>query len=322
MNQKLWLRQVIILVSVLVIMYSILHLIFHDGRRLISLNPTQLSDIGTLINNDTLRDKNATINKIDKYLKNTIETPVISNLFEILKPYSPNEYIIVLTSTKIKLSSFFWLTGKLQAVEIVFWSVFGVLASLLYTGSEAMRHSDFNSKEVAVHIAKLFYAPLCTIVIILSINALTSNGDVSIEQFQYWLIVLSFILGFFSGRTIELLNKIKDLILPLGKVSESSKEEKIEIEGKISLSPTIQAGTNIDITKTAVKIFSMNDPSSNDIGNPNADGSFLFSGLKTGDYVIKAEYKNGADVLEARKSIKLPLANKEEVIDLSLIKTN
>lgn len=344
MDRKIWLTRTSILTLALIAIYISLHLYFSEGKRLVTLSSKQIADISTLINNhdtigvkchlviikkekvlycDSLQNsKEQTIAKIKAYLESTLEDKIAPDFYldldTTLSQFRASEFIYVLSNTKIQVSSLFWLTGKLQFLEIIFWSLFGVVASLLYYGSEAMRTGNFNSKELAVHVAKFFYAPLCTIIIILSINVLSSEGDVSIDTFQYWLIVLSFILGFFSGRTIELLNKIKDLILPQGKASDQEEKASLEISGKVTLSPQ-SSGITLDMTKVSVKLYSMNDPSKSDIQNPSADGSYSFSGLQHGDYVLKAEYKDDNGAFEAQVSVALW---KDETMNLSLTKTS
>ena len=100
-------------------------------------------------------------------------------------------------------------------LEIIFWTWFGLIASLLYNVSEALRTTEFKINEVGVHIAKFFYSPLISLVIYFSINNLISDGSISLAEFSHGTIVFAFILGFFSGRAIELLTRVKDLILPL-----------------------------------------------------------------------------------------------------------
>ncbi len=127
------------------------------------------------------------------------------------------EFVGALANYPLRVASYFWLANDWLYIEVIFWTLFGVIASLLYNVSEALRKSGvgFDRAEIPVHIAKIFYAPLSAIVIFLSIDLLTTDGSVNIVRVNAGVIVLSFILGFFSGRTIELLNKIKELILPV-----------------------------------------------------------------------------------------------------------
>jgi hypothetical protein len=143
--------------------------------------------------------------------------------------FSTTQFSMVIPNFPIRVKSYFWLTegstrqysagcGKIEGsvyLEIIFWTWFGLISGLLYLVSEALRTGDFDTKEIVVHISKFFYAPLISLIIYFSINRLISDSATSLAEYSNGTIVLSFILGFFSGRSIELLNRIKDLILPL-----------------------------------------------------------------------------------------------------------
>jgi hypothetical protein len=146
--------------------------------------------------------------------------------------YSPEQFAAVMPNYPIRVKSYFWLTeGRREGdqtiegsiyLEIVFWTLFGLIANLLYRVSESVRTDGFRPEEIGVHIAKFFYAPLCSLVVFFSFNMLVSQGDISVVQFSHATIVLAFILGFFSGRTVELLERIKDLLLPLNRRQEEA----------------------------------------------------------------------------------------------------
>ena len=62
-----------------------------------------------------------------------------------------------------------------------------------------------------------------------------ANGMVDTPNISSWIVVFSFILGFFSGRTIELLRSLKDAILPQGSnggepVKKKEQTEEVEEE--------------------------------------------------------------------------------------------
>lgn len=137
-------------------------------------------------------------------------------LVEFFRSYNLQQFAIVIANYPIKCKSYFWLTSPMVYLEVIFWSLFGLIASLFYYVSEAARKDEFEKKEISVHIAKFFYTPVCAIIIFISVKALTKTGDIAIAEFSHGTMVLSFILGFFSGRTIELIGKIKDVILPVG----------------------------------------------------------------------------------------------------------
>ncbi len=158
----------------------------------------------------------------------------VQQLDWFLKQYAKNGFPpSFLTDFRLKVRAYFWLTEDYIFLEIVFWSLFGVLCSLFYYISEAIAKGEYDPKHEFIHAAKLFYAPLTTLIVYFSLNALISNGEVNLNSLRHGLIILSFVLGFFSGRTIELLSRIKDLVLPHNRSegtedSAASSEKKFE----------------------------------------------------------------------------------------------
>ena len=160
---------------------------------------------------------------------------------EIENAFAKNEFLLKSFATlddrtlkkmvgqlEISTSSYFWLNSKLLYLELLFWSVFGVLCNLLYWGTEHLRAGTFNRNEIPVHIAKLLYTRVCAIVIYFSFDNLT--GD---EYGKYHAtigtIVLSFMIGFFSGAAIDFLKRIKELILPSSSVKmETAHDDEID----------------------------------------------------------------------------------------------
>ncbi len=224
----LWFGGIFIL---LVYLYVVLHQQW-KGEENINFTDQEIANIQTIVNTvdlDTITDSLKS-EKIDS-LKAHIKAYVISR-YHLAKDSSRNingerEFNLFLsqyananfppsflTDYRLEVHSYFWLTEDLIFLEIVFWSLFGVLCSLFYYISEAIVKNEYNPKHEFIHAAKLFYAPLTTLVVYFSLNALISNGEVNLNSLRHGLIILSFVLGFFSGRTIELLNRIKDLILP------------------------------------------------------------------------------------------------------------
>ena len=130
---------------------------------------------------------------------------------------SKNSTITQLSSVKISIKSYFWLNGPITLLEIFFWSIFGVLTSLLYFITEDIRNKDpkihFEPDQIPSHVAKLFYAPVVTMVIIFCYDYATgdSGTDLSVSKA---ILVVSFLLGFYSGRAMELLNRVKEVLLP------------------------------------------------------------------------------------------------------------
>lgn len=175
------------------------------------------------------------------------------------KSYSPEQFAAVMPNYPIRVKSYFWLTeGRREGsqtiegsiyLEIVFWTLFGLIANLLYRVSESVRTDGFRPEEIGVHIAKFFYAPLCSLVVFFSFNMLVSQGDISVVQFSHATIVLAFILGFFSGRTVELLERIKDLLLPLNR----RQEEAAAAAAAQSNSTSLEVGQQMGLMQEAIE---------------------------------------------------------------------
>lgn len=161
----------------------------------------------------------------------------------ILDDKNFEEILLYIPSFNFKVPSFFWLWGEEKYLEVLFFSLFGVLCSLLYFCSEYLRLGLFEIQETPVYWAKLFYAPVITLIIVFGLNQFISAGT-KIDDSSYPLLFLSFMLGYFSGRAIELLDRVKDTIIP-------SKEEL----KKPSTPPDQTTGTETAASQTANEKF-------------------------------------------------------------------
>ncbi|WP_338875030.1 hypothetical protein WBJ53_05375 [Spirosoma sp. SC4-14] len=75
----------------------------------------------------------------------------------------------------------------------------------------------FDPAEVPSHLAKLLYTPFLVVILYLALISFNSTTDLQWVQYGEGIIVFAFIVGFFSGRMVDLLERIKDLILPIGR---------------------------------------------------------------------------------------------------------
>lgn len=267
--------------------YIFLHLII-KGQEEIYLNKYQLNAINTMIANtkDTLKTQVLIIN----YLKTILPIENNRDTKEFIETYSIDNISTILPTYPFKVKSFFWLTGSFLFLEIVFWSLFGLMANLMYGVTIAEK---FEKKRVPEHIGKIFYAPFCSIVIYLSLNALINSGSISLEGVGKSVIVLSFILGFFTRRTILLLNKIKNLILPEEKEDEENgkdlpKSILNEIKGTIKVDKISDEIFQKYIERAVLKITSLTTNHTAVI-NSDKGGMFSFKNIPTGNYRIEAE---------------------------------
>lgn len=244
-----WYFVAIYTLLLLIIIYVVSH-IYIPGAEIVKLSKQELTDINLILfgtQGDSALSEGASPFGLDSsHASDSLRKATVYNyIFSVRGPlckndsiglrkhfedFSTTQFAMVIANFPIRVKSYFWLTegngkplarycGNLEGsvyLEIVFWTWFGLIASLLYSVSEALQTSDFDRKQIGIHISKFFYSPIISLVIYFSINRLVSDGATSMAEFSHGTIVLAFILGFFSRRAIELIDKVKELILPLG----------------------------------------------------------------------------------------------------------
>jgi hypothetical protein len=81
--------------------------------------------------------------------------------------------------------------------------------------------SVFDSTEIPFQVAKILYAPICTLIIVLGYNYFNDENLIDISSSK-GVIVFAFIGGFYSSRVIALMDRLKDVILPNSGTSDLS----------------------------------------------------------------------------------------------------
>lgn len=76
--------------------------------------------------------------------------------------------------------------------------------------------NGFDPAEVPSHIAKLIYTPFLIVVFYLYTVTFGSADDLRHVQIGEGVIVFAFVLGFFSGRMVDLLENVKELLFRWG----------------------------------------------------------------------------------------------------------
>ncbi len=231
-------------------------------------------------------NKRSTEKLVIHYLENILPESEDSTVWNLVATYKIKHLITILPTYSFKVSSFFWLSGAKIFLEIVFWSLFGLMANLMFSVTKATK---FDKKRIPEHIGKIFYTPFSAIIIYLSINGLINEGAIVIDGVGKSVIVLAFILGFFTRRTILLLGKVKDLILPTGKDDiEPTTLEINEIKGTViidQVSDDIKAQHNEYI---AIRITGVESDYVSVI-NSDKNGVFSFINVPNGNYSIEAD---------------------------------
>jgi hypothetical protein len=199
-----------LIVAGLSVVYVLTHLRF-QGQREVVLTAEQVNTVRSIP--DSSFTEAQSLEAIMAYLSMNQSIDVAA-LQDEVKAMGLQAFLQALPSVVLQVDSCFWLVGKKMYWEIIFWSLFGVLANALYHSAQRIRKKQFKRSEMVVYISKLLYAPFVVMVIFLSHQALVENGDLAEISTGHGAVVISFILGFFSGRAIGLLNKLKDLLLP------------------------------------------------------------------------------------------------------------
>lgn len=163
--------------------------------------------------------------KIISYLYNefykeldTLQVERISDYIDISTTAETRRFF---KTVRLRVHSNFWLIGPMVYWEIVFWSWFGVLCNLIFSFTLIAKNSTtdpnnpfsvFDSSELPSQVAKLLYAPMCTLIIVFGYNYFA--GQVVDVESSKGVIVFAFIGGFYSSRLIALLERLKEVILP------------------------------------------------------------------------------------------------------------
>jgi hypothetical protein len=176
----------------LVIIYVTSH-IFVPGAEIVKLSKQEITDIN-LILFGTKRDSSLSggaspfgldsSRASDSIRKATVYNYIFSvrgplckydsiGLRKHFEDFNTTQFAMMIANFPIRVKSYFWLTegngkpiarycGDLEGsvyLEIIFWTWFGLIASLLYSVSEPLQTSDFDRKQIGIHVSKFFYAP-------------------------------------------------------------------------------------------------------------------------------------------------------------------
>lgn len=203
-----------------------------DNKYFVKLRLDNTSKIKDSVVVDTISFKKAAAiyikGKYDKINKNELE-----NTVDAVFRFSGS--LKELEGIKFNYDLFDILHLDRRFLDIIFWSLFGVLTNLIYSASQALRNGTYDPSEEPVYWSKIIYTPFISIVLVVLFPFLISpliSHNVEFEVGNSNPVVLisySFITGFYSRRALELLNKIKDAVLPEGITDEVS----ISILGKI-----------------------------------------------------------------------------------------
>lgn len=339
-----WLLMLCFLLSVVIIGYVVSHNIW-KGKQYVQLDKQQILLLNKYLNNDQHKSSNSDSISFYRqqrdtyliaYLKSEMHQQLDQKEFtrtmDLISKMNHENVIDFLAEKKFLVHSVFWLTGNKAYVEALLWSLMGVLVSLIYYVSIANTKSlhtagtddsgSFDPAEISGQVAKMFYAPTCTIVLILGYQYLidTNNSmiDISVNN---GLIVFSFISGFFSGRVMRFLDRLKELVLPFGTSSQPTTIQSVQsgdIEVTLDLSDSVsksEYGPSLAEAGFNASIVSLVPQKGGDVIsliNPAEDQADTFFGknIPYGTYQLQAILSHKLDDdtiinLQAQKEIEI-----------------
>lgn len=284
--------------------------------------PKETSDTASQ-KNDTTTEKIDTTNKprttrpikeqkspkIDCSAKSILDNQ-IDDLDATLIELNTKDVTNYILSKRFKVDSYFWLGGVNMYWETVFWSLLGVLTSLIYYVSLANQFKlkgqtdddigPFDPSEISSQVAKIFYAPAVTLVLVLTysfVRGKTQNGiDIGVN---HGLILFAFMAGFYSGRLMKLLDQLKKTVLPLSSDGGASKTAADKGSAEVSITLQLDKAANIpnasDIVeagfnKATVTLTPAAGGAAIVLDAPKQDQGAAFTGSKIafGQYTVKA----------------------------------
>jgi len=327
-----WLLMLCFLLGITVLIYTFSHILW-KGNQYVQLDKKQLQLVYKYLAYDSsMQAKDTTaINPylkrnlfIDHFLRTELQQKInrqqLSETMALLAQMKSADITDYLTEKKFLVSSAFWLTGNKTYLEAFFWSLMGVLVSLVYYVSIANAKSlhtagtedsgSFDPAEISGQVAKMFYAPACTIVLVLGYQYLTDSNDSMIDiSVNNGLIVFAFISGFFSGRVMRFLDRLKELILPFGTATQNTithtETGKADITVTLDLAETVEKSTEgafiseAGFNAATVNLKPVNGKDIITLVNPADDQSddFMGKAIPFGKYILSAQlaYKKEED---------------------------
>lgn len=142
-----------------------------------------------------------------------IDPKQMANIRQYISTFTPRETGIFLADYRLRLRSFFWLSGKLLYAEVVSWVIFGVLCSLLFfIGKNVGKEDGISFRAIMYQSARLLYAPFAAVILVLLYSYLKDDATLHVEASEL-IIIFGFILGFYSGTVLELMDRVRGNIV-------------------------------------------------------------------------------------------------------------
>jgi hypothetical protein len=152
-------------------------------------------------------------------LGDKIDEADMLGLQHTMRSLSPDEMARYLADKPIKVKAYFWFCGPVMYLEALFWTIIGALCSIMFAiavdirNYPGKRNAKYYTSKIPYDVAKLFYAPFITVVIMLAYNFIRFRNISEVNTTQ-GMLVLSFLTGLFAGRIMGAAENIKEVLFP------------------------------------------------------------------------------------------------------------
>jgi hypothetical protein len=321
-DEKTWFRDLVCLITILALAYGGLHWAlsnepYNYEYKKLSQDQMQLVNRIYLDGQTTDTSKKAKTAAMQAAAKRVMA--YIDHIFDaieggqdkqveaFLDQSNAQEAGAYLGGTLFKVHSYFWLIGPAVYWEVVFCALFGVICNLLFvlgavgsnsTTDLANPETQFDSSEILGQVAKIIYAPVCTLALVLGYSLLKGQNIADID-YGKGLLVFGFIGGYYSSRVISLMDRLKDVILPnsgTSSLSSTNAPSMIQqVKVSLALDPLVPANValaaagaalNNATVQLAMAGTSNTIKGSHVAGDP--DGLFTLLSVMTGNYTLTA----------------------------------
>jgi hypothetical protein len=232
-----------------------------------------------------------------------------TKIFALLDLQPNNLVVTFIQNARFKVKSYFWLAGPHTYVEVIFWTIFEVITSILfYIAMAISKGTGFKPSETPGHLAKIAYSPFISLIIIFSYNYLSNPDSFFDVSASKGTLIISFLLGFYSSRAMKLLDKLKDIVLPYGDDSKSVITPTSTTDPSLMAANPVGSSVNVDInlndpqhpdaeelnghiSQTVVSLVPQGGGEPillNKTGEDELEGLFAAQNVPTGNYTLTA----------------------------------
>ncbi|MFI5139191.1 MAG: carboxypeptidase-like regulatory domain-containing protein [Sphingobacteriales bacterium] len=320
-DEKTWFRDLVCFISFLALLYCILHGIFGDGDynyQYNKLNQDQSQFVTRICTGGQAQGKDGQVtlpvntvkqvmDYVDHVFDDEIETKQHDDVKNFISGAKPQDAADYLSKKLFKIRSYFWLVGPAVYWEVIFCALFGVLCNLLFvlgavgsnsTTDLANPETQFDSSEILGQVAKIIYAPICTLFVVLGYSLLTGQNIVDLNLGK-GLLIFGFIGGYYSSRVISLMDRLKDVLLPnsgtaaLGSNNQATLVQQVKIA--LSLDPSVPApvaavaaGAVLNTATVQITLSGTGTIIKGTHLSTDPDGTFTLTAVMAGNYTISA----------------------------------